>query len=354
MDTAEERLKGQIEIWELTGAVIDSMALRCAVELGIPDIINSHGRPITISEIINSLKSTKASPNAEYLTRVMRLLVHNRVFTSQVHQESNQIVYNLTRSSKWLLKDSKFNLSPTVLFDTHPIIVKPWQYLGRCVQENGFPFERAHGREIWDLASADPKFNNLLNGAMGCTSTTIINEMLLGYKDGFSGIGSLVDVGGGTGTIIAEIVEANPHIIGTNLRPSTCGGYSAWIFQELSMLVVICLLTFPEADAVLMKWILHDWSDEDCTKILKKLYKAITKKKNGEVIIVECVLRPGGSGLFDKIGLIFDMGMLALTSGGKERTEDEWKMLLNNAGFPRYNIIQTPSCAYCIIVAFPE
>ncbi|KAI3881661.1 hypothetical protein MKX03_026858 [Papaver bracteatum] len=353
MDTAEERLKGQIEIWELTGAVIDSMALRCAVELGIPDIINSHGRPITISEIINSLKSTTASPNAVYLTRVMRLLVHNRVFTSQVHQESNQIVYNLTRSSKWLLKDSKFNLSPTILFDTHPIIVKPWQYLGRCVQENGFPFERAHGREIWDLASADPKFNNLLNGAMGCTSTTIINEMLLGYKDGFSGIGSLVDVGGGTGTIIAEIVEANPHILGTNFDlPHVVA--TAPDFPGIKHVGGDMFVNIPEADAVLMKWILHDWSDEDCTKILKNCYKAITKKKNGKVIIVECVLRPGGTGLFDKIGLIFDMGMLALTSGGKERTEDEWKMLLNNAGFPRYNIIQTPSCAYCIIVAFPE
>ncbi|RZC77317.1 hypothetical protein C5167_001493 [Papaver somniferum] len=152
MDTEEERLKGQAEIWEHMFAFVDSMALKCAVELGIPDIINSHGRPVTMSEIIDSLKTnTSSSLNADYLTRVMRLLVHKGLFTSQVHQENNQLVYDLTRSSRWLLKDSKFNLSPLVLFETSPATQKPWQYLGKCVQENGFPFESAHGCGIWDL-----------------------------------------------------------------------------------------------------------------------------------------------------------------------------------------------------------
>ncbi|RZC77315.1 hypothetical protein C5167_001490 [Papaver somniferum] len=354
MDIAEERLKGQAEVWEHMFAFVDSMALKCAVELGIPDIINSHGHPVTISEIIDSLKAnTSTSPNADYLTRIMRLLVHKRLFTSEIHQESNQLLYDLTRSSKWLLKDSKFNLSPLVLWETNPILLKPWQYLGKCVQEKSSPFERAHGCEIWDLALSDPKFNNFLNGAMRCSTTTIINEMLLEYKDGFSGIaGSLVDVGGGTGSIIAEIVEANPHIQGINFDlphvVATCPDIPGVKHVGGDMFVDI-----PEADAVIMKWTLHDWSDEDCTIILKNCYQAIRKKKNGKVIIVDCVLRPDGNDLFDKMGLIFDVLMMAHTTAGKERTEAEWKILLNNAGFPRYNVIRTPAFS-CIIEAFPE
>lgn len=105
MDIAEERLKGQAEVWEHMFAFVDSMALKCAVELGIPDIINSHGRPVTISEIANSLPTTtfsssSSSPDIGYLTRVMRLLVRKRIFSSQVDQVSNnQVYYDLTRSS---------------------------------------------------------------------------------------------------------------------------------------------------------------------------------------------------------------------------------------------------------------
>ncbi|MCL7021676.1 hypothetical protein MKW94_027290 [Papaver nudicaule] len=352
MDVAEERLKGQAEIWEHIFAFVDSMALKCVVELGIPNIINSHGRPVTISEIIDSLKTATSSPNVDYLTHIMRLLVHKHLFTSQFHQESNQTVYGLTRSSKWLLKDSEFNLSPLVLVENSPILQKPWQYLGKCFQENGLPFERAHGCGIWDLALVDPEFNKCFNGAMQSMTIMIINEMLTEYRDGLNGIGSLVDVGGGTGTMIAEIVKANPHVQGINFDlphvVSTAPEFSGVKHVGGDMFVHI-----PEADAVIMKSLLHDWTDEDCAKILRNCYNAITNKKNGKVIIVEVVLRPEGSGVFDKTGLILDMVMMAHTSGGKERTEVEWKMLLNSAGFPRYNIIQTPACP-CIIEAFPE
>ncbi|KAI3992696.1 hypothetical protein MKX01_013500 [Papaver californicum] len=89
MDIEDERLKGQAEIWEHMFAFVDSMALKCAVEVCIPDIINSDGRPVTMPEIINSLETTTSlSPNVDYLTHVMRLLVHKRLLTSQFHQEA--------------------------------------------------------------------------------------------------------------------------------------------------------------------------------------------------------------------------------------------------------------------------
>lgn len=96
---------------------------------------------------------------------------------------------------------------------------------------------------------------------------------------------------------------------------------------------------------------MHDWSDENCIKILKNCKKAIPEGR-GKVIIVEFVLRPEGDGLFDDSGFAFDLLMIAHTSGGRERTEIEWKNLLQRAGFPRYKIVPIPALP-SIIEAYP-
>jgi len=100
-----------------------------------------------------------------------------------------------------------------------------------------------------------------------------------------------------------------------------------------------------------MQWILHDWSDEHCIKILKNCRKAIPEK-TGKVIIVDHVLRPEGNELFTDVGIAFDMMLLAHNAGGKERTEENWKWLFKETGFARYNIIKINALP-SIIEAFP-
>ncbi|THG01200.1 hypothetical protein TEA_018434 [Camellia sinensis var. sinensis] len=91
--------------------------------------------------------------------------------------------------------------------------------------------------------------------------------------------------------------------------------------------------------------IMHDWNDEGCVNILKNCRKAIPEKI-GKVIIIDVVLNPEGDGMFDDTRLVFDLLMIAHSSGGKERTELEWKKVLEEGGFPRYNVIK--------IAAFPS
>ncbi|OVA00532.1 O-methyltransferase [Macleaya cordata] len=355
----EERLQGQADIWSHMFAFADSMALKCAVELGIPDIINSHGRPITISEITDAIITVSpvpsSSPDTNCLSRVMRLLVRKRIFSVQIHPESGQTLYGLTPSSKWLLKDSEFSLAPMVLAELHPWLISPWNYLSKCVQEGGIAFEKAHGSEIWDFALANQDFNKLFNGGMACTAKIVVNAILVNYKEGFDGVGSIVDVGGGTGMMIGEIVKAHPRIQGINFdlphvvaTAPECEGV-AHVGGDM-------FVDIPHADAVIMKWIMHDWSDKDCVRILKNCRKAIPKE-TGKVIIFDCVLPPDGpddkGGLFDNTRLVFDLLMIAHSSGGKERTEVEWKRLLKDGGFPSYKIIQIPALL-SIIEAYPE
>ena len=88
------------------------------------------------------------------------------------------------------------------------------------------------------------------------------------------------------------------------------------------------------------QWILHDWNDEECVKILKKCKKAITSNggKTGKVIIIYMIMenKKGNEESIDT-QLFFDMLMMVLATG-KERDEKEWAMLFQEAGFTDYKI----------------
>lgn len=96
---------------------------------------------------------------------------------------------------------------------------------------------------------------------------------------------------------------------------------------------------------------MHCWNDEDCIKILKNCKEAIAERKKGKIIIIDAVLSPEGNDLFDDIGVRFDLLMLA-TINTKERTEAQWKTLLEKAGFPSFRIIKIPALV-SIIEAYP-
>ncbi|OWM91008.1 hypothetical protein CDL15_Pgr023341 [Punica granatum] len=354
MDAKEDdaMLRGQVAIWHCMFGFADTMALTCAVELGIANIIRSHGQPVTLHQIGASIDGT-SSPDIPSLERIMRLLVRREIFAA--HQPSNggDTLYGLTYSSRWLVTESgsESNLAPLVIMQNHPLLLAPWHYLSQYVKEgrSSTPFKKAHGMEIWEMASKDPMFNKLFNDAMACNSKNGMQAIMAGYKDRFGLIGSLVDVGGGIGVVIATIVKANPHIQGINFDlphvVATAPAYPGVEHVGGSMFESV-----PTADAIILKHVLHDWGDEECVKILKNCKKAIPEKQ-GKLIIVEVVLQPEGKGPLDDIAAVFDLMMFQL--GGKERTEVEWKNLLVDGGFPRYNIIKIPTLL-SIIEAYPK
>ncbi|KAK6919017.1 O-methyltransferase domain [Dillenia turbinata] len=261
------------------------------------------------------------------------------------------MLYGLTNSSRWLLHGSEPSFAPLLLMMSHPWMLTPWHFLSQCVKEGGLPFEKAHRCGLWDLASANPEFNDVFNDAMTGYTNTVIEAVTGGYKDGFGRIGSMVDVGGGTGWAMARVAKNFPHIKCFNFDLphviATAPAHEGVHHIGGDMFDVI-----PKAHAIFMKRVMHDWSDQDCAKILKNCREAIPEKI-GKVIIVDAVLRPDGDGLSNDTNLARDLAMLAETSGGKERTEEEWKKVLEEGGFPRYNIIQIPTLQ-SIIEAFPN
>ncbi|KAB2042342.1 hypothetical protein ES319_D02G209000v1 [Gossypium barbadense] len=346
----EAMLQGQAEIWRYLYSFADFMALTSAVELRIADIIHSNGGAATLSQIASCISDGLTSPDITALARIMRLLVRRKIFTIHPPLDGGDPLYNLTHSSRWLLHDSEQTLAPMVLMENHPWQMAPWHYFSQCAKEGGTAFKKAHGCEIWDLTSRDPNFNKLFNDGLACTSKFITSAILSGYKQGFNSIGSLVDVGGGTGGLISEIVKVYPHIKGVNFDlphvVSTAPAYNGVSHIGGDMFNAI-----PNTDAIIIKWVLHNWNDEECIKILRNCKKAIPRE-NGKVIIVEIILKEDGSGVFDDIGFVMDLVMFAHNSG-KERTEAEWKKILEGGGFSHYKIINIPAMV-SIIEAYPD
>ncbi|KAF3443876.1 hypothetical protein FNV43_RR13566 [Rhamnella rubrinervis] len=349
-EQVNESVRGQAEILQHISAYVTSMALKCAVDLRIADIIHSHGGgPITLSQIASAIAGSSC-PSISYLERIMRLLVHKNIFTAQYHpSDGGETLYGLTSSSRWILWDSKPNLAPYVLMQNQQSAISPFLSLSQCVKDGGLGFEKVYGCKIWEFAAANPEFNKLFNDAMSSMVDILMGVFLPAYKDGFSSIRSLVDVGGGIGTTLSEIVKSHPHIRGINFDlPHVIA--TAPVNERITHIGGNMFEAVPTGDAIIMKGVLHDWSDEMCVKILKNCRKAIPEN-SGKLIIVEMILELQESDIFEEAKITLDLVMM-MSNSGKERTEVEWKKLLKEGGFPRCRIIKIQA-RQSIIEAYP-
>ncbi|KAH7837428.1 hypothetical protein Vadar_013756 [Vaccinium darrowii] len=338
---AKELFQAQSHLCKHVFSFANSMSLNCAVQLGIPDVIHNHKQPITLPELVSSLHLPPEKTSS--LHRLLRLLVHFGFFTTKNvnKDEGDQEGYVLTPSSRLLLQSEITNLSPFVRAMVDPVLVTPWHFLGDWFHgSDKTAFETAHGVGVWEFCDQNPKFNHIFNEAMASDSE-MMNFVVGECKAVFEGVSSLADVGGGTGLLARIILDAFPHIkctvfdlphVVANLLESGNLNYVGGDMFD----------SIPSADAILLKHVLHNWSDKDCVKILKRCKEAIPSKDDGgKVIIIEMVI-DGERDEHDiaETKLVFDMLMMVLVSG-RERTEKEWEHIFLQAGFSHYKITPT-------------
>ncbi|XP_051125833.1 trans-resveratrol di-O-methyltransferase-like [Andrographis paniculata] len=332
--STEELLDAQAHIWSHVFSFINSMSLKCVVQLGIPDVIHRHGKPMKLPELADALSIDRAKTPC--LERLMRLMIHSKFFVgTKISEDSDQDGYWLTPSSRLLLRDEPASsLASFVLYRVDPNIMDPCHSMSKWFRtDHGTPFFTTYGMEIWEYAGKDARFNMLFNEAMASDARLVSGILIRDCRHIFEELRSIVDVGGGVGVVSKAIVDAFPGLKCTVVDlPHVVAGLESTkdlIYLEGDMFEFI-----PSADAVFMKWILHDWPDDKCVKILKNCKAAIpSKEKGGKVMIVDMVL--GEESL--ETQLLFDMQMMICLSG-KERTEKQWADLFTAAGFSSYKI----------------
>ncbi|KAL6587732.1 Flavonoid 8-O-methyltransferase 1 [Orobanche minor] len=347
VDSTQELLDAQSHIWNLIFNYINSMSLRSALQLGIADVIHKHNKPITLSQLARALSINKSKSHG--LFRLMRILVHSKVFdkvkiskNEDVDEEDEEeIAYTLTRVSRLLLRSEALSFAPFALAMIDPIIADPFHNVVEWFKDDfPSPFFTRNGRNLWEFfAGNDSGFNGVFDEGMASDARFVGSILVKECNHVFEGLETLVDVGGGTGTVARAIADGFPGLRCTVLElPHVVAGLEG--SENLKFISGDMFELIPPADAVFLKWIFHDWSDEDSVKILEKCKEAIlpSKERGGKVIIVEMVVdceKQENKAI--ETQLCMDMLMMTVVTG-KERTEKQWAKLFSAAGFANYKI----------------
>ncbi|KAG2559392.1 acetylserotonin O-methyltransferase 1-like isoform X1 [Panicum virgatum] len=337
---------------------VKSMALKCAVDLRIPDAIHRRGGAATLADIVADTEIHPAKiPD---LKRMMELLRTSGIFTATAAKDSGgigDVVYGLTTACYFLV--GRCNLSPVVPYLVSPHIVSSFFGMSDWFRKEpavagGSLFELAHGCSLQEMASKDAAFSSLLNDSMASDSQLFLEVIILDKGRIFRGLNSLIDVGGGHGAATLVIARAFPRIKCTVLDlPHVVSQATTSEDGNLHFIAGDMFESIPPANAVLLKNVLHDWSDEDCVKILQRCKQAIpARTKGGKVIIIEMVR---GSAQGDrKISEMEDIqNVFMLHINGVERGINEWKRIFSDAGFSDDYKIMPVLGPYSVIEIYP-
>jgi len=307
-----------------------SRAIYVAAKLGVADHLSDGYR--TIDEL-----AAATGTHAPSLYRVLRALASVGVFT-----EDGKRGFALTPLAETLRTDVSGSLRAFATVELGEEHYPAWGELLHSVRTGEIAFDRAFGMPVWEFFEQNPENAKTFNDAM-TGMTLAVNDAVLSSYD-FSSIGKIIDVGGGHGSLIASILKAHPEMRGILfdappvIEGARCRLQDEGIAERCEAIAGDFFESVPGGgDAYILKWIIHDWDEERSITILKNCHRAMAE--NGRLLLVEAVVPFGSEPHFSKF---IDLNMLVMT-GGRERTEDEYRTLFEASGFRLTRIIPTES-----------
>lgn len=312
-----------------------SHALALVVKLGIADLIGSGQR--TAQELARATQT-----DAPSLRRVLRLLASVGVFA-----EDEQGHFSLTDLGKPLQRDVPGSTCAMINVFASAFANDAWRELEYCVRTGNPWFKKNHPNgDPFSVFAADPALAADFDKAMSTFAPQTAAAVAASYD--FSRFGSVVDVGGGNGTMLAGILSAHPGVRGVLFdRPDVIERARAQVAASpVAARVELAPGDFFEAvpgghDAYMMKHVIHDWNDRDANAILQSVREAAPA--HATLLILEGLyparvdVAPAAQGATAN-----DVNMLVCT-GGRQRSEEELRTLLTAAGFALTRVVPTPA-----------
>jgi ubiquinone/menaquinone biosynthesis C-methylase UbiE len=321
----------------IAGAAL-SRAICTIGELGVADHIQS-GTPQTSATLARLTHSDEDS-----LYRMLRFTASHGVF-----KETGPRSFDHTKLSQVLRSDAEASFRPAAQMFHR--IFPAWEGVHHTVQTGDPSFQKVYGQPMFDYIGQHLDLAPIFDAGMVAFHGHETAAMLDAYD--FSGIGTLADVGGGNGSLLAATLQRYPNLKGLlyDLGHVTGRARDSLRSHGLQNRCTIIEGNFfesvpPGADAYLMRHIIHDWTDDQSVQILRNIRKVVPK--HGKVLIVE--FRVAGPNE-ESLGKDADMIMMAFP-GGKERTEDEYRTLYERSGFRLSKVTPTKS-AVCVVEGVP-
>ena len=303
------------DLWDFLRGALMTKALAAVVDAGVPEALADGPRPVS-----------ELRGDEDTLYRLLRALASDGVF-----HETEPRLFEHTERSRLLLAPgwSEFaHLFGGVFFEAAAD-------LDAATAEATFP--QRFGAGYWEWLARHPDERAVFDAAMaGERGEPAERLAALEWREGEV----VVDVGGGNGALLAELTRRRPELRGIVFDlPETVRDEAA-LGDRVDFAAGSFFESVPAGDAYLLSGVLHDWGDDDATRILHTIRTAAPA--HARLLINESVIRPGN----DPDGAKWlDLLMLVL-AGGRERSEEQWRALLDAGGF-RVESLDSPIVATC-------
>ena len=333
MDSQTARAKEippPIQMLQIMSGFWISRCVYILAKLGIADLIKEQSQ--TVEEL-----AAATGTHGPSLFRVLRALAAVGII-----RQDAQDRFGATPLSDTLRSDIRGSLRAFAMTELGEEHYPAWGELLHGVRTGEIAFDKAFGMPVWEFFVANPDNAKVFNDAMS-GMTAQADEALHAAYD-FGGIEKIMDVGGGHGGLITSILKRNSNMRGLLFdSPQVIEGARAnidgsGVGDRCELVGGDFFKSVPSgADAIILKWIIHDWNDQQSVAILKNCHRALPD--NGKLILVEAVVPATSEPHFSKF---IDLNMMVMT-GGRERTESEFSKLYEDSGFQLTRVVPMES-----------
>ena len=305
-----------------------SQVVFALAKLGVADHLADG--PRSVAELAGAVE---ADPDALY--RTLRCAASFGIFTELPDER-----FALTPTAEPLRRDAPDSLREAILYSGEEVAWRPYGGIVHSIQTGRPAFDEIYGVSFWEYADAHPELAELFDRAMD-QLTGELSSAVLAHLD-LSRFDRVMDVGGGRGRFLAEILVRFPKLRGALFERNEVIASAGAEFDRLGVAdrAEIYGGDFFDGvpggyDAYLIKQVLHNWSDPQVAKILGRLREAAGDRAQARLFILEAVVAPANA--WDQAKYL-DIEML-VKFGGRERSLAEWVRLIEAAGF---ELVDTP------------
>lgn len=313
-------LPPEVLAWERTMGIATARAIGALVEVGAIDTL---GRAPATAEAL----AAELDLHADTLERVLRMAAGDGIV-----KRCRDRRWKLTATGEALREDHSPSISHWVRYMDTEAVRRAWSGMAEAIRSGEPPFPAVNGRSFWDHLAANPEEERTFASSMREMTGLVKAWVVDGYD--WPQVGTVCDVAGGSGPLLAAILGARPGLRGVlvearGVLPEADAHLRSAGVRDRVDLVEGNIFESVEAtaDIYLLKDILHDWDDDRSLRILETVGAAMAP--GAKLILVETLLDPDDP---DPVAVLVDMQMLTQCDGGRQRSAGELQALLRRAG----------------------
>jgi hypothetical protein len=308
-----------------------SQAIFTSIQLGLADRLTNG--PLTAS-----LLAEQCSASEDALYRLMRGLVSAGIFA-----ELSPRTFANNDASMYLRSDIEGSLASTG-FVFGELYFDAWHTLTDCVRSGDTQFESRFGQKFFPYLKSYAELGAHFQAGLANVNARTNRAIPEAYD--FSRHARIADIGGGNGSLLASILTANPGSSGVLfdqpqvLEEARSNLKKAGVSGRVQLEGGSFFDAVPSGyDAYVLRWILHDFNDDDCVRILKTCRRAMDTRAT--LLVLEQIVGAGDQAT-NWHTCFLDLHML-IVLGGRERSRDEYESLFNRTGFILERVVETPT-----------